>query len=96
MLQMDKLVAARDEFQDNNSKLRSAEGLLSMALIKRKSTYTIAVPKKFGSKQTKIQWKLFLFPDLQETTNATVVFELMKIKLSNRREREVEDGDGEE
>lgn len=87
MLQMDKLIAAMDEFQDNNSKLRSAEGLLSMALIKRKFTYTIAVPKKFGSKQTKIQRKSFLFPDLQETTDATVVFELMKIKLSNQRER---------
>ena len=67
-----------------------------MALIKRKFTYTIAVPKKFGSERTKLSRKSFSFPGLQETVEATVVFEFMKIKLSNQREREVEDDDGEE
>ena len=72
-----------DEFQENYTNMRTAEGLLSMAWIKRKLTYTIAVPKNFGSKQTRIQRKSFLFPDLQETADATVLFELMKNKLSN-------------
>lgn len=72
-----------EEFQGNDSKMRTAEGLLSTAVIKRKFTYTMALPKKFGSKQTRIQRKSFLFPDLQETTDATVLFELMKNKLSN-------------
>ena len=56
-----------------------------MALINRKFTYTKGVPKNFGNNENKIQIKQrsFLFPDLQETTDASVVLEFMKIKLSN-------------
>lgn len=61
----------------------TSEGLLSMGLIKRKFTNTVGVPKKFGSKQSKIQKSSFLFPDLQETMNAAAVFEFMKILYSN-------------
>jgi hypothetical protein len=56
-----------------------------MALINRKFTNTKGVPKNFGSNENKIQKKQrsLLFPDLQETTDASVVVEFMKIKLSN-------------
>jgi hypothetical protein len=65
-------------------KTLSAEGLLSIALSNRKFPYAKGVPKNFGSKQNRIQKKrLFLFPDLQETTDVSVTLEFMKIKLSN-------------
>ncbi|EXB74403.1 hypothetical protein L484_004222 [Morus notabilis] len=56
-----------------------------MALINRKLTYAKGVPKNFGNKQNKIQKKQrsLLFPELQETTDVSVAFEFMKIKLSN-------------
>ena len=54
-----------------------------MPLIKRKFTDAVGVLKNFGNKQTKIQKnKSFLFPDLQETMDATVVVEFIKISLS--------------
>lgn len=54
-----------------------------MSLIKRKFSYTVGVLKNFDSKQTKIQQKKSLwFPDLQETTDTTVVVEFIKIQLS--------------
>lgn len=65
-------------------KTRTAEGRLSIALINRKSPNAKGVPKNLGSKQNRIQKKMmFLFPDLQETTDVSVILELMKIKLSN-------------
>lgn len=56
-----------------------------MALLNRKLTYAKGVPKNFGSKQNKIQKKQrsLLFPDLQETSDASADLEFMKIKLSN-------------
>jgi hypothetical protein len=55
-----------------------------MALIKRKLTYAIKAPRNFGKRQNRIQKKrLFLFPDLQETVDAPVVLEFMKISPSN-------------
>lgn len=66
------------------SKMKTAEGLLSMALINRKLTNAKRVPRNFGSRQNKIQKnKLFLFPELQETLDAPVVLEFMKITQSN-------------
>lgn len=63
------------------SETRTAEGLLSMALIKRKLTRAIGVPRNFGNRQNRIQKKqLLLFPDLQETENGPVVLEFIKIK----------------
>jgi hypothetical protein len=54
-----------------------------MALIKRKLTYAIKAPRNFGNRQNRIQKKrLFLFPDLQETVDAPVVLEFMKISQS--------------
>jgi hypothetical protein len=65
-------------------KTRTAEGRLSIALINRKSPKAKGVPKNLGSKQNRIQKKMmFLFPDLQETTDVSVILEFMKIKLSN-------------
>ncbi|XP_043712650.1 uncharacterized protein LOC122661320 [Telopea speciosissima] len=59
------------------------EGFLTMALNKRKFTYAIGVPRNLGRMQTKIQKKKsFLFPDLQETMDAAVLLEFMKIKWS--------------
>lgn len=64
----------------------TAEGLLSTALTNERFSYAIGAPKNFGSRQSRIQRKKsFLFPELQETKDATVVFEFMKIKLSNLR-----------
>lgn len=65
-----------------------------MALIKRKLTYATKAPRNFGKRQNRIQKKrLFLFPDLQETVDAPVVLEFMKISPSNLgrmpREREI-------
>lgn len=67
-----------------------------MSLIKRKFSYTVGVLKNFDSKQTKIQQKKsFWFPDLQETTDTTVVVEFIKIPLSilggSEEESEAED-----
>lgn len=67
-----------------------------MSLIKRKFSYTVGVLKNFDSKQTKIQQKKSLwFPDLQETTDTTVVVEFIKIQLSilggSEEESEAED-----
>lgn len=82
-MQMVKL-AYYGQISPGISKVRTAEGLLSIALTNKKFTYATGVPKKFGSKQTKIQRKKsFLFPDLQETVDATVVLEFMKITMSN-------------
>ena len=58
--------------------------LLSMALIKIKLTYVMGIARNFGSKQNKIQKKkLFLFPDLQETVDDSMVVEYIKIMQSN-------------
>jgi hypothetical protein len=65
-------------------KTHNAEGRLSIALINRRFPNAKGVPKNLGSKQNKIQKKMmFLFPDLQETTDVSVILELMKMKLSN-------------
>lgn len=66
-----------------------------MALIKRKLTYATKAPRNFGKRQNRIQKKrLFLFPDLQETVDAPVVLEFMKISPSilERMQREIELG----
>lgn len=65
------------------SETSNAEGLLSTDFTSERLTHAIRAPKNFGSKQTKIQKKSFLFPELQETKDATVVLEFMKIELSN-------------
>lgn len=63
------------------SNTQTAEGLLSIALIKRKLTYATGVPRNLGNRQNKIQKKtLLLFPNLQETDDGPVVLEFMKIK----------------
>ena len=54
-----------------------------MALKSWKLTYATGVPRKLGSKQAKLQKrKSFLFPNLQETVDATVFLEFMKIKFA--------------
>jgi hypothetical protein len=54
-----------------------------MPLINRKFKDAVGIVKNFDSKKTKIQKKTsFLFPDLQETTDATVLVEFIKIQLS--------------
>lgn len=65
-----------------------------MPLINRKFKDAVGIVKNVDSKKTKIQ-KItsFLFPDLQETTDATVLVEFIKIQLSilgRGRERERE------
>lgn len=62
--------------------------------------YANGVPKNFGSKESKIQQKrrLLLFPESQETKNAPVVVELMKIQFticSNSSNKEKEESKSE-
>lgn len=60
------------------------EGHRTMALNNWKLTYATRVPRKLGSKQAKIQKrKSFLFPDWQETVDATVLLEFIKIWFAN-------------
>lgn len=60
------------------------EGHLTITLNSKKFTHAIIDTRKLGSTQTKIEKnKLFLFPDLQETVNATVLLEFMKIRISS-------------
>ena len=54
-----------------------------MSLNKRKFTLAVGFLKHFDSKHTKIQKKkLLVFPDLQETADATEILEFIKIRLS--------------
>lgn len=56
-----------------------------------KSTFSVAVLKNLESKHNKIQQKNpFLFPDLQETADTTVVLVFMKILKSNLGRRKME------
>lgn len=60
------------------------EGRLTIALNNKKLTYEIGAPRNSGNKQMKAQTrKLFLFPASQETVDAVVLLEIMKIRQSN-------------
>lgn len=59
------------------------EGQQVTALNNKKLKYTVEIPRNLGNKQPKIQTrKLFLFPATQETVDAAVLLEIMKIRQS--------------
>lgn len=71
---------SNDYYSVISSKLQDSEGI---AAAKEIFTSRKGVIKDLRTKQTKIQKKkLFLFPDLQETTDANVGVEFMKMRLS--------------
>ncbi|KAK8519375.1 hypothetical protein V6N12_025414 [Hibiscus sabdariffa] len=75
--------------------MMATAGLLSTALNEIKLMYAIGSPRNLGSKQKRVQKKkVLLFPDLQETVDASVVLEFMKIMQSNLAERFVQFGIG--
>lgn len=75
------MIPAIDFTYPKVSTASALDGHLSIA----KFTIAKGVPRNFGNKQNKIQTKkrLFLFPDLQENTDASEVLEFMKSRLSN-------------
>lgn len=68
----------------NGSKVRTTNDILSIPVIKYRSTWRVWVLKPFDSKQARTQKKKsVLFPTLEETTDATVMLEFIKIRKSN-------------
>lgn len=62
------------------------EGQRTIALNKRKFTNTTVIPRNPGKRQIKIKKRrFFLFPALQETVDASVLLEFMKIRPTSWR-----------
>lgn len=70
-----------------NKSQTDEDGFLIIALNKRKLTCTTDNPRNLGSRQTRIQRKSVLLPALQETLDATVLLEFMKIKFSKLHQK---------